>query len=488
MKPAVIPDLLAPWAKKQPGVEALVSPDGNSLNYRQLLGTASRFARGLENLGMSEQARIGFRFEDEYCEHVVSYFGTLLARCIAVPLAARAPEAELSKQVAEARAQCVIQIAPRPLVSSLPTFSFDEVLARGDDQEPSRTRSPHDYADILFTSGSTGTPKAVLSTHENLMFSLRGNPESLRARPILHASPFHTMACNQVATLISIWAGATSVHLGHFDPRIFYQMVEKYSPSVVALTPTMARIICDFSSPLLPAIKSVTAILVYGDTSNPALLSRLSELFPQSQILNLYGVTESPSGIIATMPFDPSKPLAVGRPNPGVEVRIIDASGRALPPGTAGRILARCIGISPKRYVTEGHGTATHIAGGWVQTGDLGYLDSDGYLYVTDREKDVVMVGGESISCREVEDCLESHPSVREAAIFAVPDSLLGQHAEAAIVKRSSVGAEELQRFVAERASPSKVPRRIHFLSELPRGESGKVAKYRLREMLERKS
>jgi acyl-CoA synthetase (AMP-forming)/AMP-acid ligase II len=211
-------------------------------------------------------------------------------------------------------------------------------------------------------------------------------------------------------------------------------------------------------------------------------LLRLQARLPGAVVLNSYGMTE---GGHATFSMDPegsrTRPGAVGRARPPVEVRIVDDRGTPCPTGTVGEVITRNP-AGHREYYKDPEATARMWEGGWLHTGDLGYLDEDGYLYIAGRKKEMIVRGGMNIYADDVEAVLQAHPAVVEAAVIGVPHEVLGEDIAAFVVLRpdEAVSAEEVRHFAAQQLADYKVPRQITFLAELPRNAGGKVVKSRL--------
>jgi acyl-CoA synthetase (AMP-forming)/AMP-acid ligase II/acyl carrier protein len=210
------------------------------------------------------------------------------------------------------------------------------------------------------------------------------------------------------------------------------------------------------------------------------LLGRLDAALPQATVWNTYALTEA--GTARTlMVYDESRPGSVGRGVGGTEVRVVDDSGGDVSSGEVGEVWLRRPGAPRRHYYRDPEATAQGFAGDWVRTGDLGYLVDEGYLYLVDRKKDLIITGGLNVSSLEVEEVLGEHPAVVEAAVFAVPHDVLGQDVAAAVVLRAETQEKELAAFVRRRLAEHKTPHRVFVVEELPRNPSGKVVKRELR-------
>jgi acyl-CoA synthetase (AMP-forming)/AMP-acid ligase II/acyl carrier protein len=230
-------------------------------------------------------------------------------------------------------------------------------------------------------------------------------------------------------------------------------------------------------------LSSVERVVLSSAPAPPALIERLAAALPHAEVWNTYALTEA--GTARTlMVYDGTRPGSVGRGVGGTELRVVDDDGRDVPAGEIGEVWLRRPGAPVRHYYRDPEATAEGFAGDWVRTGDLGHLDEEGYLYLDDRKKDLIITGGLNVSSFEVEGVLAEHPAVAEAAVFGVPHEILGQDVAAAVVLRAPVDERELQAFVRERLAEHKTPHRIFVVDRLPRNASGKVPKRELRASL----
>src|SRR5438270_2736076 len=228
-------------------------------------------------------------------------------------------------------------------------------------------------------------------------------------------------------------------------------------------------------------LSSVRRVILSSAPAAPALFARLAEAFPAATLWNAYALTEA--GAARTlMQWDAQRPTAVGRPVGETEIRIVDDAGRTVPAGERGEVCLRRRGTPTRSYYRDPTATAEVFADGWVHSGDLGHVDQDGYLHLTDRAKDVIISGGLNVASVEVENALYEHPAVAEAAVFGVPHPVLGEDVAAAVVVRTPTTERELQDLVRSRLREHKVPHRVFVVDRLPRNASGKVVKGELRE------
>lgn len=357
---------------------------------------------------------------------------------------------------------------------------------------------------ILYTSGTTGRPKGATLTHRQTIANLQNlalgaalgtrlgsaAPEGAGAQPasLLIVPLFHVTGC--CATMIPAFASGSKLALmptGRFDPDRVMATIERERISSFGGVPTILwRIV---ASPNFSRydLSCVTRIGYGGAPSAPELVARIDECFPQAHrsLSTAYGLTETASVATANTGDDYfSHPGSCGRPVPTVELRIMDPDGRALPLGETGEIALRGPTVMRRGYWNRPDATAEVIdSDGWFRTGDVGHVDAAGFLYISDRAKDMIIRAGENVYCVEVEDALFAHSDVEDVAVVGVPHSVLGEEVKAVVVLRrgATEDSEALRAWCAPRLASFKVPDHWEFRAELPRNPAGKVLKNLLR-------
>jgi acyl-CoA synthetase (AMP-forming)/AMP-acid ligase II len=277
-------------------------------------------------------------------------------------------------------------------------------------------------------------------------------------------------------------SGMTVLHLPHFDAGRWLGIVERERPDIAFVVPAMAQLLIHHPAFDTADLTSLRKLVLGSAPLAPHTLHTLQARLPGADVLNSYGMTE---GGHATFTMDPeaarTRPGAVGRPTPPVEVKIVDGDGHRCPTGEVGEVLTRNPG-GHREYYRDADATARQWAGGWLHTGDLGHLDADGYLYIVGRKKEMIVRGGMNVYADDVEAALQAHPDVVEAAVAGIPHAVLGEDVAAWVVLRPGSGATAgaVVDFARQSLADYKVPRRVEVVGELPRNAGGKVVKSRL--------
>ncbi|CAM3635410.1 acyl-CoA synthetase [Tsukamurella ocularis] len=337
---------------------------------------------------------------------------------------------------------------------------------------------------LLYTGGTTGRPKGVMISHRGMFTSLIGTQLVNRAAEpggvMLHTAPlFHIAAV--LSWHSQNFIGGSHVFQSRFSPGGFLEAVQTHRVTTCALVPAMMQMICDHPSIADYDVSSLRRITYGGSASSDGLRGRAVRAFPTAGFGQGYGMTET--GVLTILgPDESAEQRATGRAVAHVELAIHDVDGTPLPVGEIGEVVTR------GEHVMMGYWklpevTAETLRGGWMHTGDLGYLDENGYLYVVDRLKDMIISGGENVYSAEVENAIATHPAVSSCAVIGLPDDRWGESVNAVIVCKpgESVTAEQLRAHVRERLAGYKVPRDVRFVTTLPTTATGKILKRELR-------
>jgi long-chain acyl-CoA synthetase len=384
-------------------------------------------------------------------------------------------------------------------------LSYTDVIGEvpGEVSLPETGVRTDDDATIFYTSGTTGRPKGALGTHRNICT----NPMSLyyvnvrnglrfgagadvsapgQLSYLLSVPLFHATGCHSIL-LTNIIAGGKLVMMHRWDAGRALELIEREKVTTFGGVPTMVMQVIDHPDFAKRDTSSVQGVGYGGAPAPPDLVRRIEEHFPGKSASNGYGLTETSS--LSTMNSGPdyvAKPNSVGPPVPVVTVKVVDPDGMEVPVGEIGELWIFGPNIV-KGYWGNQDATAATFTDGWLHTGDVARLDDEGFVYIVDRAKDMLIRGGENIYCVEIEGVLYEHPAVADAAIIGIPHPVLGEEVGAVVQLRAGQSAteSELQEHVAGRLAGFKVPVRVWFMDEpLPRNPAGKVLKRQLRDEL----
>ncbi len=361
---------------------------------------------------------------------------------------------------------------------------------------------PDDDATILYTSGTTGKPKGALGTHRNgtcstvaamlnhaRNFLRRGEPmpqpdPAAPQKSVLLAIPFfHTTGCHAILCP-SLFGGSKIVLLHRWDAEVAMKLIERERVTSAGGVPTIAWQLIEHPGRSRYDLSSLESVSYGGAPGSAELVRRIKEVFPKSAPGLGWGMTETSATFTGHSGEDyVNRPDSSGPALPVCEMKVVDERGVALPPGQVGELWARGPNVV-RGYWNKPEATAQTFADGWLRTGDLARVDDEGFLFVVDRKKDMLIRGGENIYCIEVENVLYEHPAVMDAALVGIPHRTLGEEPGAVVTLKPGTHAteEDLRGFVAERLAAFKVPVRVLFASEtLPRNANGKIMKAELR-------
>jgi acyl-CoA synthetase (AMP-forming)/AMP-acid ligase II len=357
--------------------------------------------------------------------------------------------------------------------------------------EPQRLRAAlrgQDLADIMFTSGTTGRPKGVMSAHEQNVraftawtefVGLRRDDRYLVVNPFFHAFGY------KAGWLACLVTGARIVPLAVFDAAAALELIARQRITVLPGPPTLFQTLLAHEALARHDIGSLRLAVTGAATVPPTLIEKMHTVLGFETVVTGYGLTESMGIVTMCRRGDSVERIALtcGVPIPGVEVRCVDEQGRAVPSGEPGEVLVRGYNVM-RGYLDDPAATAEAIdAEGWLHTGDVGVLDADGYLRITDRRKDMYIVGGFNCYPAEIEKIMAAHPGVAQVAVIGIPDPRLGEVGQAFVIRRAGASLDEtaLLAWCRDNMANYKVPRRIEFVDALPTNAAGKVQKFALR-------
>ncbi|HEY2809061.1 MAG TPA: FadD3 family acyl-CoA ligase [Steroidobacteraceae bacterium] len=513
-----IPRVLARAAQRFTDEPAII--DGTErLTFRQLQDQALAASAAFLAAGIAPQDRVGI-WAPNSTRWVVAALGILGCGAALVPLNTRLKGKEAGYILRRSGARALITVdeflgTRYPALlhgEALPTLertvlledaaaaaagavSWREFLAGGAAVTREQAAAAHghvagaDIADILFTSGTTGQPKGVLSTHEQDVRVFRTWSEVVGLREgdrYLGVNPFFHSFGYKAGWLACLLQGATLYPLAVFDAARALECIERERITVLPGPPTVYQSLLAHESLARRDLSSLRLAVTGAASVPPALITRMRTELKFKSVLTAYGLTES-TGVVTVCPHDADDETVARRcgiPIPGVEVRCADPHGVSVPTGEAGEVQVRGYNVM-RGYFDDAAATAEAIdPQGWLHTGDVGVLDERGYLRITDRMKDVFIVGGFNCYPAEIERLLAEHPAIGQAAVIGVPDERLGEVGKAFVVLRpgQAVSAEQLLAWSRSNMANYKVPRQFQIVTQLPLNAAGKVQKFTLRE------
>ncbi len=480
-----------------------------TLTFREWDAQSNQVAHWLVAHGVQKGDRVSIALPNEYClRWIVAYAGVHKAGAVMVPANTRLSSPEMTAILGHAEISVMFTCnslleharAVRESVPSLRAIvcadgpsegilGWDDEISAVDTGEIQVPLDADDMADIMYTSGTTGLPKGVLVRHRNVAMMPNSAP-MWTSRGWLHGAPLFTFA-GMSFIFNPMKMGLTGLYMPKFDVDHWFDVVERDQPMMIFLVPAMAELItasprfegADLSGPMAVSIGSAPLA--------PATLKKLQDRMPQASVINSYGLTEAGPAYI-TMPKEEAEKRvgSVGKPMPPMEVKVVDPdTDDTLAALDTGELLVRLPGKRREYYKDDGASAATWTEDGWLRTGDLAYLDEDGFVYISGRIKDMIIRGGNNIYATDVEAVILEHGDVQEAAVIGVPHQVLGEDVGAFVVRKpgASLDAEALTAFCAERLADYKRPRKLWFVTELPRNATGKVMKHKLREQVAEK-
>lgn len=512
----LLSEMLEKTAHRCPQQTALIYRD-KPISYSQLVENTRRLAAAYAALGVRHGHRLALLLPNSPA-FVMGYYAAAYLGAISVPANPlfKPPElayiwndaqvalvltaAPLLPNVLEASKEvgsiqhivCISpkQEVPSELVESVRGLLFLEDLL-GSSPLPSHQEPPvheEECAVVLYTSGTTGHPKGAMLSHRNLTRNIEQVLARLRFTPedrLLTVLPmFHAFA-GTVCMNLPIYVGAGSVLLESFAPAKVLETVARYRVTVLPAVPAMFYALLQL--PPDPSLDlSSLRFLVSGGAPLPVAMLQALEARFGVPVIEGDGPTECSPVTTANPEEGPRKPGSVGPPIPGVEIAIVDEEDHPLPVGEVGEIVVRGDNVM-LGYLNQPEATREAMRNGWYHTGDMGRFDEDGYLYIVDRKKDMVITAGFNVYPREVEEVLISHPGVADVAVIGLPDAARGEAVVAVVVPKEGVEVHErdLIRYCRERLADYKVPRKVLFRESLPRGSTGKVLKRLLKKELE---
>jgi long-chain acyl-CoA synthetase len=486
-----VADMLARSAAGHGDKPALVTPAGDSYTFREVDARASSIAAAVASAGITPGDRVAIAMHN-VPGFVWAYFGILRAGGVVIPLNPTLTVPEVRRVLDDSGASLVTGVSPagdaaRAAVSEAGIRYVDAgEWPEGATGAAAHAAADDDLAVLAYTSGTTGEPKGVMLTHANLL----ANVEQQMAIPDAHVEPtdvlllslplFHIFGLNVTLGLVAR-TGATGVLTDRFEPIECLRLIHQHRVSVMFGAPTMYTALVNTPGADQYDLSSIR-LAISGAAPLPAeVLRRFKELFGVD-VYEGYGLTETSPTLTSNRMAEAPRPGSIGKPLPGVEIRLVDEAGNDVELGDPGEILARGPNVF-KGYWNKDDETQRAFAEGWFRTGDVAVQDEDGYLYIVDRKRDMVIVSGFNVFPSEVEQALIENPKVAEAAVVGVPHAYTGEAVKAFVVLADGASAtpEDVVADVQTRLARFKCPREVEIVDALPHLLTGKVLRRALR-------
>ena len=468
--------------------------DDLQFTFAEFDDAAARVATLLERAGVEPGDRVGIMLPNTPAFAIV-FYGIMYRGAVAVPMNPLLKSREVSFYLSNSGAKAIF---------AAPAFAEEAIAGAGqvgaqcwlvDDaalagliadlprQEAPVQRGDDDVAVILHTSGTTGKPKGAMLTHGNL-----GRNADVNVRTLVETGPddvvmgclplFHVfgLTCGLNGAVLT---GATLTLIPRFDPRKALEVIERDAVTVFEGVPTMYAALLGVAAEAAPEATQSLRTCVSGGAALPVRVLADFEKAFRCTVLEGYGLSETSPTAAFNHPNRERKPGSIGTPIEGVQMRVVDPNGAKVPQGEPGEIQIRGHNVM-KGYWNQPDATkATITPDGWLNTGDIGRVDEDGYFYIVDRTKDMIIRGGYNVYPREIEEVLYEHPAVAEAAVVGMPHDSLGEEVGAAVALKAGATAtpEELRDYVKARVAAYKYPRLVWLVDTLPKGPTGKVQK-----------
>ncbi|MGV0788243.1 long-chain-fatty-acid--CoA ligase [Mycolicibacterium sp. XJ2] len=496
---ATVADIARVFGAERPDAVALIAGDRTS-TFRDLDTRSSRVAQALRAAGVGFGDRVAF-IEKNGIEFFEVACALSKLGAVVVPVNWRLAPPEMLYIIDDADAKVVIvgaeyfghveAIEDRltaliVAVGEHPRWpEFDRWIGAYPTEDPWVTTHPDDVAFVMYTSGTTGAPKGVMLTNDNYFCKATGIADkwcfdadsvSLAVMPMFH------MAGSGWA-LVGLCEGARTVVLRDVDPTAILDAVAQHGVTNMLLVPVVIQRLLETRGVEATDFSALRAIVYGASPITDDVLVRALERF-DCDLLQVYGQTETTGSITQLDRHDPELLRSCGKPFGWVEVRIVDGAGRDVPTGTVGELWTRSRQNMRGYWNNPAATAATVTPDGWLKTGDAGYVDAEGYVYLHDRVKDMIVSGGENVYPTEIENVLMTHPDIADVAVIGVPDPTWGEAVKAVVVPAvgCSPSGADLLAYARERLAGFKLPKSVSFAEDLPRTPSGKILKRALRE------
>ncbi|MGA0839421.1 MAG: class I adenylate-forming enzyme family protein [Pseudomonadales bacterium] len=480
----------------QIGADQIAVIDGaRRFTFREFNARCERLAGGLYGLGLEPGDRVAILAANSHA-YLETYVAVPASGLVVVPLNTRHAEPELRYALEDSGAAVLLTDRDAgSLAASVGRVirldaEYEQLLEQATPRPLNQDLDEASLAGLFYTGGTTGQSKGVMLTHRNLIANtyhwLTSAPQDSDDVALVMAPLFHAAGSNGV--LASIWSGGAQVTLGAFDPAAALDLIETHRVTLTLGVPTMLSAIAEEQIARPRRVDSVRVIAHGGSPIATEVVRRTVTAFPGAEMVHVYGATEL-SPLTTTLRheerwLDSERARSCGQAIMGSDVRILDGEGNEVAPRQVGEVVVRGPHVM-RGYWNKPEQTARVLKDGAYWTGDLGFMDERGFVYLVDRSKDMIVSGGENVYCTEVEEVLYQHPAVLEAAAFGIPDEKWGEAVHAVVVPRAehgNVDPADIIGFCRERIAGYKVPKAIDIRQEaLPKSGPGKILKRELR-------
>ncbi|HDZ91205.1 MAG: AMP-binding protein [Deltaproteobacteria bacterium] len=501
-----IRDFIDRRAAEQPEKTYMIAPEpGLSLSYGQLKEGSANLGKHLTKRGLKKGDKVSFMMGNGY-QTTKIFLGTMYSGFVVAPLNLMAQPSQLQYVMDHSDTRLVfftedqrerVEAAASKVERAVELIQVDNDSETifSPDQDLSGLTLPYvseeDGALLLYTSGTTGLPKGVILSHKNMVaggeytslaHELTPDDRALCSLPLYHIN-------GEVVTAVTPLVSGGSVVMPHkFSTSDFWELISEYRCTWFSVVPTIVSYLCSATD--IEGRELKLDQLRFGRSASSALPPSLHRAFEEKfkvSIVETMGLTETAAPVFSN-PMDPSK-RKYGSPGQAVgnEAKIIDKQGNEVRRGTQGEIMIRGDNVMKEYYKAPDKTAEALEPDGWLHTGDLGYMDEDGFVFVTGRIKELIIKGGENIAPREIDEALYQHQAVQDAAAVGIPDDTYGEEIMACVTLKPGMTAteEDLRSHCLEQLGKFKTPKMLKILDELPKGPSGKIQRLKLREMLE---
>ena len=491
--------------------------DGKRFSFQELEERVKKLANALAGMGVRAGDRIA-SMQVNCNENIETYFAAAKLDAVYVPLNFRSRSEEIEYMINDSKPKILITGERyvsmvddiKENLTSVDGFvvmddasaegweSYEQLLSTSSGEDMYPMGDEDDLTMVMFTAGTTGSPKGVMLSHDSFASYLLANvsPPDLESeeKNILTVPLYHIAGVQ--AVMAAIYGGRTLIIQRQFEPVEWMTLVQEEKANRAMMVPTMLKMLMDHQE-FEKFDLSTLEVITYGAAPMPLeVIKRAISKFPGTFFINAFGQTETAATITMLPPEDHilegseeeiekklNRLTSIGKPLSDVEVRIVNENGGEVDVGETGEIVAQGPRLM-KGYWNQQEATTEALRGGWLYTGDLGYFDEDGYIFLSGRAKDFIKRAGEMVSPEEVEQVLHSHPSIDEAAIIGVPDVDWGERVRAIVVAKvgATIDKEEVMAYCKDRMASFKKPESVVVVEELPRNPLGKVLKRVLRE------